>query len=118
MQMQNRTGKIFWVAIAAAAILMGGCQKSGKRYHLTGQVISKKNATNEVEVKHEAIANFMPAMTMTYKVPDGDAVKGLQPGDTIEADVVVPTSGDAYCLDDVVITHRPPHPLHPPPPPP
>jgi len=111
MQMQNRMGRIFWVAITAAAVLMGGCQKSGKRYHLTGQVISKKNATNEVEVKHEAIANFMPAMTMTYKVPDSDAVKGLQPGDTIEADVVVPTSGDAYWLDDVVITNGPQGPI-------
>src|SRR5215467_5465857 len=111
MQMHKQLGKIFWITIVPAAILMSGCQKSEKRYHLTGQVVSKKNATNEVEVKHEAIPNFMPAMTMTYKVPDSDAVKGLQPGDSIEADVVVPKSGDAYWLDDVVITNGPQGPI-------
>ncbi len=91
--MRNRIFPFFCCALAAVAILVSGCQKSAKRYHLKGQVLSKKNATNEVEVKHEAIPNFMPAMTMTYKVPDSNAVQGVQPGDAIEADVVVPTNG-------------------------
>ncbi len=107
MQTKNRIMWTFCCFTAAAAILLSGCQKSSKRYRLTGQVISKKTATNEVEIKHEAIPNFMPAMTMTYTVPDSNAVQALQPGDLIEADVVVPKNGDAYWLDDVVITNGP-----------
>ena len=109
--MRNRIFPFFCCALAAVAILVSGCQKSAKRYHLKGQVLSKKNVTNEVEVKHDAIPNFMPAMTMTYKVPDSNAVQGVQPGDAIEADVVVPTNGGDYWLDDVVITNGPQGPI-------
>lgn len=107
--MRNRVLPIL-CCVVGAAIFISGCQNA-KRYHLKGQVISKKNATNEVEVKHEAIPNFMPAMTMTYKVQDSNAVEGLQPGDAIEADVVVPKNGDPYWLDDVVITNAPQGPI-------
>ena len=111
MQINNRKTQLLWCVVAGAAIFISGCGKSAKRYHLSGQVISKTVATNEVEVKHDAIPNFMPAMTMTYKVPDSNAVQGLQPGDLIEADVVVPKDGSDYWLDDVVITNGPQGPI-------
>jgi protein SCO1/2 len=107
--MRNRLLLVFcW--FTATVLFLSGCQNA-KRYRLKGDVISKKNATNEVEVKHEAIPNFMPAMTMTYKVPDSNAVAALQPGDAIEADVVVPKNGDPYWLDDVTITNTPQGPI-------
>lgn len=107
--MRNRLLPVF-CCITAAVVFLGGCQNA-RHYRLKGEVISKKNATNEVEVKHEAIPNFMPAMTMTYKVPDSNAVAALQPGDAIEADVVVPKNGDPYWLDDVTITNTPQGPI-------
>ena len=110
--MWNRTGSIVTFCLfLLLGMVLSGCHKSEKRYRLTGQVISKKNATNEVEVKHDAIPNFMPAMTMTYPVHDSNAVAALQPGDMIEADVVVPKNGDPYWLDDVTITNTPQGPI-------
>ena len=107
--MRKRSLFVFF-CVAGAVVFLAGCQNA-KRYHLKGEVISKKNATNEVEVKHEAIPNFMPAMTMTYKVPDSKAVAALLPGDAIEADVVVPKNGDPYWLDEVTITNTPQGPI-------
>jgi protein SCO1/2 len=48
---------------------------------------------------------------MTYTLHDSNAVQGLQPGDMIAADVVVPKNGDPYWLDDVVITNTPQGPI-------
>lgn len=111
MRSQIRSIGTFCLLLALAAIVLSGCQKSARRYHLTGQVISKKNTTNEVEVKHDAIPNFMPAMTMNYPVHDSNAVAALEPGDMIEAEVVVPQNGDPYWLDDVTITNTPQGPI-------
>jgi len=111
MRSKIQTIATFCLLFLFAGTVLTGCHKSEKRYRLTGQVISKKNATNEVEIKHDAIPNFMPAMTMTYTLHDSNAVAALRPGDMIEADVVVPKNGEPYWLDDVTITDTPQGPI-------
>jgi protein SCO1/2 len=79
---------------AAIALIASSCTKSDeRRYTLQGQVITLNPAAKQVTVKHEAIAGFMPAMTMPYDVRDGKALDGLAPGDLINATLVVVSNG-------------------------
>lgn len=56
-----------------------------RTYPLTGQVLAVRPETNEILVKHEDIAGFMPAMTMPYQVKDPALLTGRAPGDLITA---------------------------------
>jgi protein SCO1/2 len=56
-----------------------------RTYQLTGQVLSVRPETSEILVKHEDIKDFMPAMTMPYKVKDAALLSGRTPGDLITA---------------------------------
>jgi protein SCO1/2 len=64
-----------------------------KEYPLKGQVISISADRSEATIKHEEIPGYMSAMTMPYKVPEAAALEGVQPGDLIEATVVVEPAG-------------------------
>src|SRR5665213_2358782 len=47
-----------------------------------------------VVISHEAISNYMPAMTMPFEVPDTNELRGLSAGDSITFRMVVtPTHG-------------------------
>lgn len=77
------------IAVAAAR-----CAKSDeRRYTLQGQVLAVDAAKKSVTVKHEAIAGFMPAMTMPYEVENAQALDGLTPGDLVNATLVVFSNG-------------------------
>jgi protein SCO1/2 len=63
------------------------CGRLGqKRYPLKG-VIQEMKSSREYVVAHEDIPGFMPAMTMSFQVKAGQSP--LQPGDQIEATLVV-----------------------------
>lgn len=98
-----------------AVVMVTGCQSGQKTqtsasrsdfnvYKLRGKVISTNAAKGEVTVDHQAIAGFMEAMTMPYKLRDASILSELHPGDVITADVLVPqgASGDVL-LDHIVI---------------
>ena len=86
-------------------LLLGACQKPMKHYTLTGQVLAKNVSTGVFTVDGNDVPGFMPAMTMDYTVRDPGALKEVQPGDRISADVVV-NSENAYWLQNVTITDR------------
>ena len=83
--------KLLSRAVVVVAILVSACGRTAptKEYQLKGQILDMKPETNEVLVKHEDIAGFMPAMTMPYKVQDGKILADKQPGDLITATLVV-----------------------------
>jgi protein SCO1 len=101
------------LTIFAATILLPGCHKPApqdqsstansqyKIYKLKGKVMSTNAKSGEVTVNHEAIAGFMEAMTMPYKVKDPNILGELHPGDVITADVLVSQDADA----DIVLDH-------------
>lgn len=98
-------------AVAAAAIAltaMFGCRQAPppKQYELTGQILAIKPDRNEVVVKHDDIKNFMPAMTMPYKVKEPALLTGRKEGDLIKATLVV-GEVDAYLTSLNVVGHRP-----------
>ncbi len=75
-----------------------------KTYKLRGKVVSTSAATGEITVDHEAIAGFMDAMTMPYKLKDVNILNELHPGDVITADLLVSQRDDAnIVLDHIVV---------------
>ncbi len=75
-----------------------------KVYKLRGKVVSTNQETGEVTLDHEAIAGFMDAMTMPYKLKDANILSELHPGDVITADVLVSQGDDAtVVLDHIVV---------------
>ncbi len=82
---------------AAALFLLSGCRSptggaaatnGPERHFVRGQVISVDAALHSVLLAHEAIAGFMPAMTMEYKVEDPAVLGELHRGDRIGADLL------------------------------
>ena len=71
------------------------CSKAPEQrtFALQGQVQSLDAPRKTVVVKHEAIKNFMPAMTMPYEVAEVAALDGLAPGDLINAQLIVFSNG-------------------------
>jgi protein SCO1/2 len=63
----------------------GGCARKEppKRYQLHGQVLAIDAARKELTIKHDDIANFMPAMTMNYQVADDGLLRGRTTGEVI-----------------------------------
>ena len=91
-----RIHKAFSSALLLAALAATACGGPARReYSLQGQVLSVSEDRKEANIKHEAIAGFMPAMTMPYKARDAEEFSGLQPGDLINATLVL-ISNDAY----------------------
>ncbi len=94
-----RRSTIFSLAAAfAAAALVAACGRNApdrRQFQLHGQVLSVAPDRREATIQHDAIAGFMPAMTMPYKVQDPALLDGVAPGDVIDAMLVV-VSNDAY----------------------
>jgi protein SCO1/2 len=93
-------------ALLAAATVAGfACRApapAAHTYELKGQILAIDQARQELTVKHADIPGFMPAMTMPYKVRDGNLLKGRTPGELIGGTLVVEGS-DAYLRS---ITHE------------
>ena len=85
---------IVFVLLTAAC----GGASDHREYTLQGQVLSVAADRREANIKHEAIAGFMPAMTMPYKAADAQEFAELAPGDLINATLVVVTD-EAYLKD-------------------
>lgn len=83
-----RTHIVFLIGLALAA---GACaSKSDQRvFTLQGQVLAVQPERKSVEIKHEEVKGFMPAMTMPYEVRDVKLLDGLAPGDLVNAQLVV-----------------------------
>ena len=77
-----------------------------KRYPLKGKVVSIEKNSNTLVVDHEAIPNFMSAMTMPYIVKPASQLDLVTPGDTITGDVVVQEDQHLYWLENIVVTEH------------
>ena len=93
--------------ILATVLVLGGCSRD-KRYELEGQVLAVDAQRQEVTVKHRDIKNFMPGMTMAFKVQDARELQPRKPGELIKATLVVADSTGH--LEDIVRTGEAPLP--------
>jgi protein SCO1/2 len=90
------------LVILASAACWATPSSESVRHPLTGTVVRLDRARAEVAVAHDAIEGFMPAMTMPFGV--SGSLAGVQPGDRIQA-VLVVASGGSH-LEDVVVTRK------------
>jgi protein SCO1 len=74
-----------------------------KVYHVRGKVVSTDAPHAIVVLDHEAIPDFMEAMTMPYQLKDPSIISELHPGDVITADVLVSKSGQQTVLLDHIV---------------
>ncbi len=82
-----------FILLAATLLVLAACTShpapaNTQRYPLTGRILSINASTASVSVDTDAISNFMPAMTMEYKVKNSAEIKLLKPGDAIAATLV------------------------------
>jgi Cu/Ag efflux protein CusF len=87
-----------WPLALALLLVLAGCSgtPSGKLYPIRGEVMSIAAARNEVQLKHDAIAGFMDAMTMPFPVAKRELLDGVEPGDRVEGVLLV--EGARYAL--------------------
>ena len=110
-----------FVCLAFALLLVAGCKSSGgsgaadtvaspgelKAFTIRGKIVSVDAAKGSVMLDHEAVAGFMDAMTMSYKLKDPGVVSELHAGDRITAKLLVHKTSDGYedpRLDEIVVT--------------
>ena len=98
--------KLYVVAIIALLLISSaGCGKdtsNQKRYDLTGKVVSIEQDQRQITVAHDEIKDFMPAMTMPFKLREEWPFSVLAPGNQIAATLVV--DGTEFWLENVVVT--------------
>ena len=79
--------------VIAGVLLAGGCSPSAAReYELRGKVLAVDPARQEITIKHEDIPQFMPGMTMAFKVADKELLNGRVAGDLVKATLIVRNS--------------------------
>ena len=85
------------VTLAIAALTIGGsaCTRPdpAPRYPMRGQILAVRPERQEITIKHEDIANYMPAMTMSYPVARADLLRGREPGELVTATLEVAATG-------------------------
>jgi protein SCO1/2 len=102
------------VLIGSLAALLAGCRHgaspnaspNAQRYELKGTVVSIDARGETVSIAHQEIAGYMDAMTMAFKPKDRWVLEQAQPGNRIQATLVV--DGLRSWLEDVVLTEDAP----------
>jgi len=92
--MARRVYMTGWGAALFAAAL-AGCAPRAREYPLEGQILAVRPATNELLIKHGDIPNFMPGMTMAFRVAEPRLLADRTAGDLIRATLNV-TDTDAW----------------------
>ena len=65
-----------------------------ERYPLTGEITGIDAARKVLIVYHDEIKDYMPAMTMEFKSPQGGLPPGVKAGDAIRFDFVITRDGE------------------------
>ena len=95
------------LAIVAGIVVIGiSCGKraadNAKRYPVKGKVVAVDKAEHTATIDHEAIGDYMGAMTMEFEVRDDTGFTKLEPGDQVTATLAVTDSED--WLESLTIT--------------
>jgi protein SCO1/2 len=95
----------FVITLAGVLVLLAGCGRESipavsdqKIYAVNGRVQELEPDGRTVVVQHEAISNYMAAMTMPFEVHDSNQLSGLKAGDAITFHLVI-TSKEGWIED-------------------
>src|SRR5687768_11298930 len=86
--MRRLAGAVLTGAVLAASL---GCGQSrpAREFELKGQILEVRPDRTEVVIKHDDIRNFMPGMTMPFKVKPASLLEGRKAGELVTATLVV-----------------------------
>ncbi len=108
-----RIANFFLTPLLLAALLLTACATSPapapaamKQYPLKGEIMGLDASQHVATIRHEAIPNFMKAMTMGYPVKDPAEFRKLAVGDRITATVYA--SDDDMYLGNIQKLPQPP----------
>lgn len=102
--------------IFLASILLAGCEREvqqpaspdAARYDIRGKVVSVDKAAKTAQIDHEEIPNFMPRMTMQFKINEDWVWEDLLPGSDIKAVLVYDKNAkDPMTLEKIAISAAP-----------
>jgi len=96
-----------WIILAAAAAISlavcWSCNSKKNRavniYHGVGVVESIDTDLKQIQINHEEIKDYMPAMSMPYRVKHKSLMDGLKAGDKIE--FTIHDSGQGPVVTDI-----------------
>ena len=77
------------IVIAPPLLPIACAREHVREVELRGRVLSVDLARQEVTIKHEDIPQFMPGMTMVFKVASPGLLDGRQRGDLVKATLVL-----------------------------
>ena len=85
-----RLQRLFFIGLALAA-LVTACRPAPetKSYQLHGQVLAVHPDKQQVTIRHEDIAGYMPGMTMSFPVTKPELLTGREPGEMVTATLEV-----------------------------
>jgi protein SCO1/2 len=101
-----------FVFLILSSLALAGCggrtpessSAAAKRYPLKGKVVAVDRNAKKATIDHEAIQDFMPAMTMDFPIRADWVWNDLAPGSEIRAELVVDnTATEPYYLEDIGI---------------
>lgn len=101
-----------FLIILLVLFLFTSCQKpeapatkgEAKRYPLKGKVVAVNKEKKSATIDHEAVADYMPAMTMDFPIHEDWVWDDLVPGSEIRAELVVDNAAkDPYWLEKIGI---------------
>jgi Cu/Ag efflux protein CusF len=106
-----RTTTIILISLIGIALLIS-CRSQRKdepvvrRYELKGRVESLDFNGKRVTVAHEAIKDYMEAMTMSFPVKDENVLRELKSGDQVQATLIDDSSTNLRWLEDIKVTGK------------
>jgi mono/diheme cytochrome c family protein/Cu/Ag efflux protein CusF len=77
-----------------------------QQYKLKGKILAVDRKRQAALVEHEDIEGYMHGMTMEFPLKDARLSETLQPGDLIEATLMVAAEGGKWWLEKVIITGK------------
>lgn len=83
-----------FLVLMLALVALGCAKKEAKQtdlvtFPLRGMVVNVDSTDRTIMIAHEAIPDYMPAMTMPFKVKDPSLLRGVHEGDSVGATLAV-----------------------------
>jgi Cu/Ag efflux protein CusF len=103
----NLKNSIIFLAILAVMIPAAGCRRFARRQERANATVRQGVGTVEsiasdrksVQINHDAIQDYMPAMSMTFRVKRSSLLDSINQGDKV--DFTIRDNGSGYVLTDI-----------------
>ncbi|HYJ87560.1 MAG TPA: SCO family protein [Pyrinomonadaceae bacterium] len=108
--MIKKTFSLTFLLLFSALSFFAACTRqptlspNARKFDFKGKVVSVDKSLRLLSIAHEEIKDYMPPMTMSFKVKDNWVFQIVKPGDQVAAAYIV--DGADSWLEEVVITNE------------